>query len=89
MGHPVYFRSDARIMPGTAEPRIEITGELLDLFEKWPKDDASLERPADGGVVGSVLRMDYQGTRLRYRITAETWPADACHRGIYAAEWPD
>jgi hypothetical protein len=89
MGHPVYFRSDARIMPGTAEPRIEITGELLGLFERWPKDDARLKRPADGRVVGSVLRMDYQGTLLLYRITAETYPGDECHRPIYAAEWPD
>lgn len=89
MAHPVYFRSDARLMPETAEPRIEIEGELLDGFERWPRDDARLERPADGGVVGSVLRMDYKGTRLLYRITEMISPGDHYHRPVYAAEWPD
>lgn len=87
--NPITFRSDVRIMPGTAEPRILIDGELLDLFEHYPKDDARLSLPADGGIVGAVLTMDYQGTRLLWRITREAYPADMYHYAVYEAEWPD
>lgn len=86
---PVSFRSDPRIMPGTAEPRITIEGDLIDLFERWPDDDARLQRPEGGSIVGSVLRLDYQGTRLLYRITGILFPGDTFGRPVYAAEWPD
>lgn len=86
---PITSRSDPRIMPGSPEPRVEIGGELLKLVEKWPDDDCRLERPADGGMVGSVLRMDYKGTRLLYRITGVAHPAFGFHDAVYVAEWPD
>lgn len=89
MAPPVAFRSDPRLMPGTAEPRFEIAGELLDLFERWPGDDARLERPADGRVIGSVLRTDYKGMRMLWRITGEAYPGDTYRRPVYIAEWPD
>jgi hypothetical protein len=90
MAHPITFRSDRRLMPGTAEPRIEIDGALLGLFERWPSDDAILERPEeDGPVAGSLLKLRYKGSYLVWRITGEVYPADTYHEAIWAAEWPD
>lgn len=89
MAPPVTYRSDPRLMPGTAEPRIEIDGHLLDLFERWPQDDARLERPADGRVVGSLLRTNWKGTRMLWRITGEAYPGDISRHPVYVAEWPD
>lgn len=86
---PVTFRSDARLMPETAVPRIEITGDLLELFERWPADDARMERAPDGRIVGSLIRMNYRDRYLVWRITDEVWPADTYHGSVYAAEWPD
>lgn len=89
MAPPIAFRSDVRLMPETAEPRIEITGELLDLIDRWPADDATLERPEDGLIVGSLLKLRYKGSYLVWRITGEAYRADTYHRAIYSAEWPD
>jgi len=47
LGAPVHYRSDPRIMPPSPEPRVLITAELLELFDRWPRDDARLERGED------------------------------------------
>lgn len=86
----VYYRSDVRIMPPNPEPRILISGELLGLFERWPSDDARLERGEDGGIVGGVLRLNYNGVRTIYCIKEVAEPKwDPYREAIYAAEWPD
>jgi len=89
LGAPVHYRSDPRIMPPSPEPRVLITAELLELFDRWPRDDARLERGEDGRIVGSVLRLSYDGVRTVYCIKEVTAPGDAYRGRTYLAEWPD
>ena len=81
-GHPITARSDPRIMPDTAVPKIYVSAELLALIERWPNDDARLERQANGDMIGSILRMRLNGTYMVYRITGESPFGNA-----YKAEW--
>lgn len=86
---PIYARSDPRIMPPNPEPRVLITAELLELFDRWPGDDARLERGEDRRIVGSVLRLHYKGVRTVYCIRGVAEHGDASRGNTYLAEWPD
>jgi hypothetical protein len=74
--------ADGSIRVDRADPRVLISGELLDDIMRHPAEHAWCESTADDG--GVLLKIEGVNRTVVYRVTEYVAPIHG-----YIAEWPD